>query len=80
MLQFSTIPEKEPFEYRQTFFVDVLQMERKGRGGISAVAGATGVARKTIVRGLQELKSPSRAGVVRRIAKSDHWRWVSMPR
>ncbi|MFZ4851233.1 MAG: ISAzo13 family transposase, partial [Caldilinea sp.] len=26
-----------------------------GRGGISAVAGATGVARKSIARGLQEL-------------------------
>jgi hypothetical protein len=41
-----------------------------GRGGISAVAAATGMTRKTIRSGLRELAQPASAEVVRRVRRS----------
>jgi hypothetical protein len=45
-----------------------------GRGGIAAVARATGIARSTIGRGLQDLEAPEFAeGRVRRVGGGRHW-------
>ena len=43
---------------RQRRLAAAAEARTLGRGGISAVASATGVARKTIARGLQELATP----------------------
>jgi transposase len=49
----------EPFlNERQRRLAAAAEAQTLGRGGISAVAGATGVARKTIARGLRELATP----------------------
>ncbi len=43
---------------RQRRLAAAAEAQSLGRSGISAVADATGVARKTIARGLQELATP----------------------
>ena len=54
---------------RQRRLAAAAEAQSLGRGGISAVADATGVARKTIARGLQELATPD-ASLGQRIRRS----------
>jgi DNA-binding phage protein len=48
----------------------------RGHGGISDVANATGLDRKTIARGMQELKGPDESEDKERVRKPGGGRWA----
>ncbi|MFZ4850208.1 MAG: hypothetical protein ACOYL7_13855 [Caldilinea sp.] len=67
----------EPFlNERQRRLAAAAEAQSLGRGGILAVAGATGVARKSIARGLQELAQVT----LQRADFHGEWNDTTLPR
>jgi transposase len=69
-------PTKQRFEHLAPFLDERMrrmlaatEAAELGYGGISAVAGATGVSRRAITQGLKELKSPQSAAAVGRVRR-----------